>query len=287
MQHADLGNRATEMATESNMTQTDVSDSQPDWASLVRPSAKWRWDRGCLVEEGANYFGHPPARAGNPIARFIVSHVYGRQNRSKAVRETIAGALSRLPKGRYGLNFGAGGIDYGQRVLDLDVGTHLVVDILSAGSLEIPLQDSSLSLVISQEVLEHVRDPRRAVKEFHRVLAADGELVLQLPFMIGYHPGPEDFWRFSVEAYDQLLPADRWEILAKRISVGHGSGFHRVLTEFAAVHFSVFGGKIYRASKGFFALLFAPFILFDLLTDLLPEKHRIPGGYIVRAKPRK
>lgn len=258
-----------------------------DWAGIARQSARWSWSRGCLVEDGANYLGHPPARHNNPLAKFVVDHIFGRQNRSRAVRETIAGALSRLPADRYGLNFGAGGVDHGDRILRLDVGTHLVVDILSAGTLEIPLKNSSLSLIISQEVLEHVRDPYAAIREFYRVLAPGGELVLQLPFVIGYHPGPEDLWRFSVEAYEQLLPNREWDIVEKRISVGHGTGFHRIVTEFAAVHFSVLGNRAYRATKGAFALIFSPFILLDLLTERLPEKHRIPGGYIVTARCRK
>lgn len=221
------------------------------------------------------------------MARFMVSHIYGRQNRAGTVRRTIKEAIARLPGNGFGLNFGAGEDQIDPRIITLDVKPFRGVDIVSNGSLEIPLADSSLSLIISQEVLEHVRDPHGAVREFHRTLSPGGELVLQLPFIIGYHPGPEDLWRFSTEAYAQLLPADRWQIVSKEISVGHGTGFHRILTEFTAVHFSVFGNKIYRGAKGAFALLFSPFILFDVLTPFLPEKDRVPGGYIVVAKALK
>ena len=263
-----------------------IDNELPEWSPLARPSGRWTWDRGCLVEEGANYLGHPPPKRTHFLAHFVVSYIYGRQNRARPVRETVQSALSRLAPGRYGLSFGSGQVDFGPRILNLDVGTELVVDILSAGTLEIPLLDSSLYLVISQEVLEHVRHPSAALREFHRVLAPGGELVLQPPFIIGYHPGPKDLWRFSVEAYAQLLPSEDWEISQKRISAGHGTGLHRILTEFCAIHFSLFGNRLYRASKGAFALLFSPLIVFDVLTEYLPEKHRIPGGYIITAKAR-
>ena len=215
-----------------------IDNELPEWSPLPRPSGRWTWDRGCLVEEGANYLGHPPPKRTHFLAHFVVSYIYGRQNRAPPVRETVQSPLSRLAPGRYGLSFGSGQVDFGPRILNLDVGTELVVDILSVGTLEIPLLDSSLYLVISQEVLEHVRNPSAALREFHRVLAPGGELVLQLPFIIGYHPGPEDLCPFSVEAYAQLLPSEDWEIPQKRISVGRGTGLPGILTEFCSIQFS-------------------------------------------------
>jgi SAM-dependent methyltransferase len=262
-------------------------ENLPNWAELAQPLSGWSWEGRTLFQDGASRAVVPTARKNNPLAKFIVSHIYGRQNRARTVRDTIAAALSRLPSGAFGLNFGAGESQLSGRMIALDVVPHHGVDIVSNGSLEIPLRASSLALIISQEVLEHVRDPHAAIAEFHRVLSPGGELVLQLPFIIGYHPGPEDLWRFSTEAYRQLLSSDHWEIVSKRISVGHGTGFHRILTEFAAIHFSVFGNKVYRAAKGGFAVLFSPIIFFDALTRFLPERDRIPGGYIVLAKAIK
>lgn len=266
----------------------DATSAQlPEWSKIVQANDSWRWHDHQLVEKNANYLAHSSPKRNGPLARFIVSHVHGRQNRSANVKRVIASALASLKPGQYGLNFGSGFVRIAPFVLNLDIARMPVTDLVSAGGLLTPFKDNSLGLIISQEVLEHVRDPHAAIAEFHRILTSDGLLVLQLPFMIGYHPGPEDLWRFSKEAYAQLLPSDRWKIESQSITVGHGTGFHRILTEFAAVHFSIFGNKFYRAAKGFFSLLFFPFVLFDIATPYLPEKDRIPGGYIVTVKPLK
>jgi SAM-dependent methyltransferase len=266
---------------------TDIQARRPGWAAIVQLDQNWEWQDLQLVEKNANYLSYEGPKQNGPLARFIVSHVHGRQNRSKVVRRVIDNAVKSLLPGQFGLNFGAGHVRLATNVLNLDIERNQNTDVVSAGGLQTPFRDSSLSLVISQEVLEHVRQPQSAILEFHRILEPDGQLVLQLPFIIGYHPGPEDLWRFSVEAYRQLLPEAQWTITTTQISVGHGTGFHRIFTEFLAVHFSVFGNRAYRLAKGLFSVVLLPLVMFDGLTEHLPEKHRIPGGYIVTAKPRK
>lgn len=257
---------------------------EPSWKNLILEGQGWIWRNGVLQELGASQDVRGVETDSRGLGSFIVEHIYGRQNKTRSAKHTIAKAVAKLSSDQYGLNFGAGKTRYAPTVLNLDLIHGPYVDIVSAGTLVVPLKDNVLSLVICQEVLEHVDRPFDAIAEFHRILKADGELVLQLPFVIGYHPGPTDYWRFSTEAYDILLPADKWQILEKHITVGHGSGLHRILTEFVAVHFSVFGGKIYRLVKGFSALLLSPLILFDVFTPYLPEKDRIAGGYIVKAR---
>jgi SAM-dependent methyltransferase len=264
-----------------------TENQKPNWANLLQDTENWEWQGQRYVEKGANYLSHEAPRKNGAFAQFIVSHVYGRQNRSKVVRNVIRRSVKAVLPHQFGLNFGAGYVRVAENVLNLDIANTPTTDIISGGGLQTPFRESSLKLVISQEVLEHVRDPRAAISEFYRILSPDGQLVLQLPFIIGYHPGPEDFWRFSIEAYNQLLPKTHWAISSIEISVGHGTGFHRILTEFLAVHFSIFGNKAYRLSKGVISLLFFPLVLFDGLTQYLPEKDRIPGGYIVVAKPVK
>jgi SAM-dependent methyltransferase len=259
----------------------------PAWKPLTIESEEWTWNGNVLQETGASEDVRGVETRSRGLGSFIVEHIYGRQNKTRAVKRIVGEAVARLRAGDYGLNFGAGKLRYAETVLNLDLIHGPYVDIVSAGSLQIPFKTNALSLVICQEVLEHVDRPFDALTEFHRTLKPGGELVLQLPFIIGYHPGPKDFWRFSTEAYEMLLPSNKWNILEKEITVGHGSGLHRILTEFVAVHFSVFGGKIYRLAKGLSALLLSPIILFDILTPYLPEKDRIAGGYIVRAQAVK
>ncbi len=62
---------------------------------------------------------------------------------------------------------------------------------------EIP--DSRYDTVVCHQVLEHVRNPDRAMREFHRVLRAGGTLVLSVPHLSRRHELPRDYIRVSQE----------------------------------------------------------------------------------------
>jgi SAM-dependent methyltransferase len=68
------------------------------------------------------------------------------------------------------------------------------------------LADGSFGTVIAADSLEHVADPRRAVAEMHRVLAAGGVAVVATPFIFPIHHQP-DYHRFTPEGMDRLLAA--------------------------------------------------------------------------------
>lgn len=61
----------------------------------------------------------------------------------------------------------------------------------------LPLLDRSIDAVLCFEVLEHVRDHRRALREFSRVLKSDGVLLMSIPFMYPVHDAPHDYQRLT------------------------------------------------------------------------------------------
>jgi SAM-dependent methyltransferase len=260
----------------------------PVWSELIDQGSDWYWSSNVLLETGSKIEGKNKNNTKTSAARladFFVRNLYGRQNHCRSVKIAIAKALQALPVEKFGLNFGSGGKRYLPNVLNLDLSSGENIDIISAGTLKLPFKSFSLHLIICQEVLEHVEYPHNVIAEFRRTLHPDGALILQLPWVIGYHPGPSDYWRFSTTAYAILLPPNQWEITKKEVTVGHGSGMHRIATEFVAVHFSIFGNLFYKLAKGFSALVLSPLIFFDIVTPYLPEKDRISGGYIVCARP--
>lgn len=69
----------------------------------------------------------------------------------------------------------------------------------------LPIKDSSVSNVFMLDVLEHLPDPKRCIKEASRVLYPGGKLLLQVPFLYPLHDVPLDFHRWTKFGFNELL----------------------------------------------------------------------------------
>ena len=219
------------------------------------------------------------------LASRIVERVYCDHNRARIVRRTIERLLGQLRAGGgLGLNFGSGGSPRRDNVVNLDIYLTDQVDIVYDGR-RIPFRDATFDFIMSQEVFEHIADPEVALDEVARVARPGAKFYLQLPFIIGYHSVPGDYWRFSVVGIERFVESrGTFKVVEKGIAVGHGTGLYRVLVEFLATTASVFGSVFYKPTKLLFAILFYWLKFFDLLTPLASEPHRIAGGYYVVAE---
>jgi SAM-dependent methyltransferase len=70
---------------------------------------------------------------------------------------------------------------------------------------DLPFADGAFDAVVVQAVLEHVVDPARVVAEVHRVLAEDGLVYSEVPFMQQVHEGAHDFNRWTLTGHRRLL----------------------------------------------------------------------------------
>lgn len=213
----------------------------------------------------------------------FVGLVYADHNRSAAVRRALAAALTAMPADGFGLNVGAGHTRIDPRMRNLDIFAGANIDYVGRAE-AIPLPSASVDLVITQEVLEHVADPFKAIEEIHRVLKPGGTLYIQLPFIIGYHPGPTDFWRFTREGIVRLIEIAGLQCQEVGVAVGASTGFYRIAVEYFAILFSVPLPPLYMPLKAFFALLLYPIKLLDALTSLSKQTDRIAGGYYIVAR---
>jgi SAM-dependent methyltransferase len=212
----------------------------------------------------------------------FVGMVYADHNRSRIVRRTLAAVLAEMPADGVGLNVGAGGTRLDPRVRNLDIVAGPHIDIVSPAE-AMPLPDRTVDLVVTQETLEHVADPFRAMQEIRRVLKPGGRLYLQLPFTIGYHPGPTDFWRFTREGIVRLVDAAGLRCTEVGLTVGASTGFYRICVEYFAVLLSVPLPPLYLPLKAFFAALLYPIKLLDAVTAHSRQVDRVAGGYYVLA----
>jgi SAM-dependent methyltransferase len=69
----------------------------------------------------------------------------------------------------------------------------------------LPYPDGSFGTVLALGTFEHVARFWRGFEEIHRVLRADGALLVACPFYFHIHAHPDDYWRFTPAALELLL----------------------------------------------------------------------------------
>jgi SAM-dependent methyltransferase len=78
------------------------------------------------------------------------------------------------------------------------------VDI--AGAVEsLPLHTAACDVVLCLNVLEHVFDYAAALTELRRVLRPGGTLYGRVPFLLGVHADPSDYWRYTADTLRRIL----------------------------------------------------------------------------------
>jgi len=112
----------------------------------------------------------------------------------------------------------------GQRVLDVGCGDDPYGELLTGatevvgfdmpgnphadlhGSIEaIPAEDASFDVVLCIQVLEHVPDPRAAVRELRRVVRPGGRVLASTHGVYPFHPNPDDLWRWTHHGLERLF----------------------------------------------------------------------------------
>jgi len=81
----------------------------------------------------------------------------------------------------------------------------------------LPFNEETYDFVISDQVIEHLEDPKKAIGESYRVLKKGGIAIHTTCLIIYLHPSPKDFWRFSSEAlnflcrdFSKILQCESW-----------------------------------------------------------------------------
>jgi SAM-dependent methyltransferase len=74
------------------------------------------------------------------------------------------------------------------------------------GSIDaLPAEDASFDVALCLQVLEHVPDPRAAVRELRRVVRPGGRVLLATHGVYPFHPNPDDLWRWTHQGLDRLF----------------------------------------------------------------------------------
>ena len=69
----------------------------------------------------------------------------------------------------------------------------------------LPIDSNEFDYVLLMNVLEHVYNHKRFLGELNRILKKEGKLVGFVPFLIGFHADPGDFYRYTHSCLEKLL----------------------------------------------------------------------------------
>jgi SAM-dependent methyltransferase len=139
--------------------------------------------------------------------------------------EVGAAARELAQPGQVAIDLGCGDQPYrglfeerGARYIGADLGSSTEMTIREDGFVDAP--DASADLVLSFQVLEHVRDLDRYLSEAKRLLRTGGRLLLSTHGTWLYHPHPEDHRRWTREGLINELESRGFTVGSCRSVVG-------------------------------------------------------------------
>jgi SAM-dependent methyltransferase len=256
-------------------------------ASIICSSCRRKFDavgKGLnLLPAGVELRHNVAAPTGRKLRSKFVGAIYTRHNHSASVTHALTRILGTLDAAAWGLNLGSADTQLAPRLLSLDIAVSPNVDVVATAG-RLPFQDNSLACVVSQEVFEHLTDPSAAAREVLRVLRPGGLFYFQVPFIIGFHSAPHDYWRFTHRGVDQLLSSAGFEVLEVAAAVGAGTSMYRISVEFAATLAASIWHRLYFPAKALAAILCAPLRWADFVTSKHSDTNRIAAGFFAIAR---
>ncbi len=151
-------------------------------------------------------------------------------------------------------------------------GRRVAVDVVPGPGLDLiadghalPLGDATVAAVLLMEVLEHVADPPRLVRECARVLTPGGHLCVTAPQYHITHDHPSDFFRYTRQGLEALCTAAGLRVVAAWATGG------ALLVVFHAIELNLPP----KPRVGFVALTYG---IFDWLDGRLTGHGNRPGA---------
>lgn len=148
-----------------------------------------------------------------------------------------------------------------------------------ANAEKIPCESEYFDNILLIEVLEHLENPKKVLKECYRILKKNGFLYMSIPFLYPIHADPYDFQRWSPTKINLVLK----KLNFTNIQIYNMGGMYAVINDL--IRF-----KIVNLNEGIIKKIlvrvYSVFILsFFLLLDKVFKKNKsITTGYFVVAK---
>lgn len=95
----------------------------------------------------------------------------------------------------------------------VDIDQNSGADILVKENEKIPLKDKSQDLILSTQVLEHIKNTDLYLQECSRLLGKGRLLILSTHGLWPYHPYPEDYNRYTRTGLEELIKKYGFKII--------------------------------------------------------------------------
>lgn len=157
---------------------------------------------------------------------------------------------------------------------------------LIADCLQLPIRDSSVDLVFSNALLEHVSDPELAVREQWRILKPGGRMIATIPFLQPFHGSPDDYSRWTRHGLLQIFYRAGFNDVRVMAECGPTSTLLWIVQEYLCLVFSLGNKKAYSVMWWLILPILAPFKLIDIILVHHPLAHRLASTFTVVAQRR-
>lgn len=154
-----------------------------------------------------------------PAGWLVNPHWLARRNLHRALRGLASSLHGRL------LDIGCGTRPYASlfahtQYFGVEIDSTLArqrggADIYYDGT-RLPFASACFDAILCNQVLEHVPDPQRFLRECHRVLKPGGRLLLTVPFVWNEHEAPHDYFRYTRYGLRQLATQSGFGVLGEQ-----------------------------------------------------------------------
>lgn len=135
--------------------------------------------------------------------------------------------------------------------------------------IRMPFTEGRFDAIIASQVLEHVFEPDRFIKEINRILKPGGSLLITVPFVWDEHERPIDYARYSSFGLGYLLEKHGFQIVRSVKSLPD-----------ARLFFQLINCSIYKKTCGY------PLVLRMLATCTVMAAVNIVGEIVWRMFPK-
>ncbi len=189
--------------------------------------------------------------------------------------------LERFNRDKIILDIGSGGRNLSPHIITVDKSFETKPKVL-ADIHELPFKDECIDCIICNGTFEHIKNPWKASDEFYRIFKKGGFVYVSIPFMQGYHPDPEDYWRFTDKGLEEIF--FRFRKIDSGVLIGSGSGLYWGIVDFLRA-FS--DRKLISELLGILGrLLFVWIKYFDvILKKKINNKYFASGFFYIGMKP--